>query len=282
MRVYLRARGQDRVGGEFIFLGRAPERQWWREHRHYFEAESPTVLVVSDGATWRVMLAGVPTALRDVSDRAPTYTVVLDGAAGDPDAALALRLVDAFLAELGEVADSPRAGAVIDAQLPPEVIERLRAWTLRDGRQDEAVGEVADRVCQALATLPAPATAGSAPAPASWVSLITDATARAAALHRAATLFAGTAGIVAYLNLPTQAAVVRPLTATAGGAAVLLQSEAALPSGLVDLDPPPAPERPTGPKALAGAAPARRPTVLEITTAAALVALAVMILLMIF
>ena len=195
MSIHLRARGQDRFGGEFVFLGRPPRQQWWRAYRQHFEAESPTVLVVSDHSGWRVMLAGVPTALRDVSDRAPTYTIVLEGDHGDPDARLATGLIAAFIDELGGAEPARRAGAAVDEQLTPDTIERLRAWTLRDNRQDEAADAVASAVRAAMASLPLPSPRSAAGEPPSWAAPVTDPAARSAALARIASLLAGTPGV---------------------------------------------------------------------------------------
>jgi hypothetical protein len=237
---WLHTRGRARHR-DYRFLGPAPQPAWWREYAGETTFEQPTILVRSDGGSWQAYLSGIPSARRDAVGSTIRFSVVLAGAAGQGEHALAL--VACWLH------DQDRGGAgsvsaVLDAAFPEEVVERLIDLG------DAAGGEAATRVVEALAALPAP-DAPSGAAAGSFLGDLGDRAARDAFLGRAQELLAGRAGRALVLNLVGSPQDVAALLDDARPLAVLAPELAA---PLVPLDRPGA----TPGKAVSPRVPTRR------------------------
>jgi hypothetical protein len=215
IRAFVQTRGTARAT-DYAFLGGAPPQPWWRAYRDATAFDHPTVLITSDGARWAAYLSGVPSARVDAVGTVVRYTLVLDGPCGAPDGACVAAAVAAWLDDVAAGA-SGRLSAALDAQFPPDDVQRWLAHTDErhvgrigsDGsavRQIDAASasravtaEVRRRALAALAVLPAPSPAADEPG--SWLGAVRAPAARRAFTSRVAALVAGLPGRALLLNL---------------------------------------------------------------------------------
>jgi hypothetical protein len=238
--VFVQTRGTARAT-DYAFLGGAPPEPWWRAYREATAFDHPTVLVTSDGARWAAYLSGVPSARVDAVGTVVRYTLVLDGACGAPDGACVVAAVAAWLDDVAS-ASSGRLSAALDAQFPPDDVQRWLAHAddrhvRRTGSDESAVrqakaaapsravaAEVRRRALAALAALPPPPLAADQPG--SWLGAVRAPEASRAFTARVAALVAGLPGRALLLNLvggPDDAAA---LLDPASPAAVLVDGSA--------------------------------------------------------
>lgn len=141
----MRTRGRPREL-DYRFLGEAPEEFWWRQYENVTVSAEPTILVESDGRSWRAYIAGIRSQHSDWLGRHIQLTLVLAGectkiavgavaagATGDQDAdrvgaehALALSVIGQSVADLGEQR-AVSAGSRLDSRLTQEDVERMLA-----------------------------------------------------------------------------------------------------------------------------------------------------------
>jgi hypothetical protein len=102
MRLHVRTRGLVR---DYQFIGEPPDSAWWRSYADVTDLEEPTVLVESDGQTWRAYVSGLPSRRQDMYSRAISYDLVMHGecnpAEGD-DHDLALAVIATVVRDLAQ------------------------------------------------------------------------------------------------------------------------------------------------------------------------------------
>ncbi len=160
---------------DYRFLGRAPKDTFWRRYADFTSFERPTAILLSKDGSFRAYLSGIASARRDRTKTPLRYTLVLEGSCRTPAAERVLRALTAFVGDLAEVASGPlkvgSLGRALDAALPEPFVESALAG-MRDaaGQSPPSGGsgagpasgprgpldEVASRVEQAFASLPAP------------------------------------------------------------------------------------------------------------------------------
>ncbi|MGW3206728.1 hypothetical protein [Streptomyces sp. NPDC001135] len=135
---------------DYVFLGGAPEREWWRPLTHGYPAyvfqDKAGIAVSGTGDAWSAVLFGMPSARMDYKPRAIRYTLVVES---EPDeASLAAGLVrlacDASArTALGAALDEVLTAEFVDALLgddpttEPVPIEKLTA-VVRDAAYERA------------------------------------------------------------------------------------------------------------------------------------------------
>lgn len=108
--------------------------------------------VADHGTCWQVILTDLQTRLADLSQRERPFKLVIDGDAGDADAAFGV--VAALLAEIGGDL-SATVGDRLSEQFTAETIEQLRKLTY-DKQVAEAAGQVEALVRQTDRDCPRP------------------------------------------------------------------------------------------------------------------------------
>ena len=225
MGIYVRTRGRQL---DYRFLGAAPEEFWWRSYRPVTDTERPTILLESDGESWRIYVAGISSQRRDLSDRPIQFNLALDGdcASADPDAdaatrELALGVIARAAADLADQLGRAIAGVVLDEQLPRDDVERMLA-----SPGEETLHEAAAAVRAAYHDLPDPPADGDLPpgdwaGEFGWVGGIANSPARGLFLAHVARLLAGGPGRALVLNLFVDDDDLERLPDVSGGLGVL-------------------------------------------------------------
>ena len=155
--IRVQARGSGTTHSDYRFLGRSPDR-WWDRHpaSQYVRWEETAVLAEADATAWRAVVFGIAALHRDALGRRTQIMLEFSGTPGDADAALLVRLLSSVLT------GSEDAAHLLGTHLPPDEIEKLRAWSaIGPDREvpvsaEAAEAEAALRVRAALAELPDP------------------------------------------------------------------------------------------------------------------------------
>lgn len=213
MKIYLQTRG---LVTDYGFLGRAPDERWWLVYREFTSYERPTILVSSEGSTWRVYASGLTSSRRDRVTTPIRYTMVLEGGPGEGED-LATGLIAAWMADTLEKPGTMRAA--LDQQFPEAIVERLM-----NDVSTEAYEEVKRRVRKALESLPAHDALQNADR-LPWVGAMQDSVARRAFLEHVAALLRGTQGAALMVNLvgtPDEAMPIRDQHPGADKLAILI------------------------------------------------------------
>lgn len=150
---------------DYRFLGRAPREAFWRRYSDLTSFERPTALLFVRDGQFRAYVSGVASARRDRTKTPLRYTLVLEGPCRSPAAEGTLRALFAFVEDIRDLRPGPLQvgglGRALDAAFPEAFVESALA-EMRDGAQGPAsegkgaLGEVSERVEQALSSLPAP------------------------------------------------------------------------------------------------------------------------------
>lgn len=203
MQIHLQTRGFGQQD-DYLFIGRDPGERWWEAFSRYTNFEKPSLVVSSDGTTWRVAISGLPTSRRDVVNTPIRSMLLVHGdvtASDGDDVALVGQLVDAWLADQadggGRVADR------LDAAFPQEDIDSLLI------HDDDAVWRRAgDRVRAVMEDLGKPADGPPTESmvadelPPSWIGRRANEPDRASLAGAVRRLVAGRQrGVACYLNL---------------------------------------------------------------------------------
>jgi hypothetical protein len=127
MQLYIRTRGQARMV-DYQFLGKAPEDAWWRPYGSVSILGDPTILLESDGRSWRLYISGIATQRRDATGTRLQFDLVLGGdcdVACSADHELSLGIIATSLAGLAARPLELIPGDQLDAQFGPSEIEKM-------------------------------------------------------------------------------------------------------------------------------------------------------------
>ena len=193
MGIYVRTRGRNR---DYQFLGAPPAEFWWRNYVTVTDIEQPTILLESDGETWRVYVAGIFSQRRDTSDREIQFNLVLDGTCGDAAAdALALPVIHVSVVDLAGQGGRGISGNRLDERLSQDNVERMLPVP-GESTREEAAEAVRAAYKDALGyTAP-----DDASAPGQWIAGIADTRGRRSFMIQARSLLFGQPGRVLVLN----------------------------------------------------------------------------------
>jgi hypothetical protein len=220
MKAYLRTRGRRRPD-DYRFLGSTDPEPWWRAYADRTQFEYPTILVVSDDSGWRAWLSGIPSARLDAVGTTIRYSLDLEGTAGEGGGeADVLRLVEAWLGDLGDLADS-RLQAALDRRFPTDVVEVLYR------SPDESDASVGALIAEVAADLATPDDADTEPTAAEaasehWIGSADGAGARAAFAARVGELLHGGRGRALLFNLSLTEQEARDVVAGGEGPTAIL------------------------------------------------------------
>lgn len=196
----MRTRGRPREL-DYQFAGEAPEDFWWREYRPVTDVERPTILVRSDGLSWRAYIAGIRSARLDSTENSIQFNLVLAGDCGPGDEnALALAIVGWSAAGLAHEDGLFIPGGLLDAQLPADKVERM---LVSPGKATASAAADAVRAAFQESAPAADASLAASPPPqGNWIGGLAAAEARAAFGALAARLLGGgQPGSAVVLNL---------------------------------------------------------------------------------
>lgn len=199
MPVYLQTRGRT---ADYTFLGQAPVELWWSRYRDVTAFEYPTILVHSDGSSWKVYLSGIPSSRKDRVGTTIRYTLALEGAPEDERGrTLASGVTVAWLNDIAESPPSSRLQAALDDQFTEEFVEGIIGD--REGGSASPVAEKLVRAMERLSTMVAGRVepiSGSSTA-SSWVGAVEKPRPRAEFKSRIQALLAGQSGRALLVNL---------------------------------------------------------------------------------
>ena len=127
-----------RVDIDYGFLGTASER-WWRSSLRYVKFEDVAVLLEAEAGAIRLIVSGIPSARRDITDTPIRHTLVLAGRhdADDVTALLPTLVTVGLDAEVR--AD---LGLALDEEFPEDRVVELRTRSEPDPEVDDALWKV--------------------------------------------------------------------------------------------------------------------------------------------
>jgi hypothetical protein len=225
VQIYLRTRGWPR-DLDYKFLGEAPAEFWWRHYRPVSDVERPTILVESDGTSWRAYLAGIWSERRDATDNQIQFNVALSGeclAAEDRD--LGLAVITRSASDLAEQKGAGISGTPLDAMLPRQDVERMLTT---EGEQTRAEAAAAVRAAYGSSLNgngAAAATEGQGLTDAEdgrWLGGMGNVQARAGFAALTKRLLSGQPGRALVVNLPAEEEDIDRLPDMSGALAVLI------------------------------------------------------------
>lgn len=220
MRTYVQTRGTT---ADYAFLGDAPASRWWLDFRDATSFEQPTLIVTFNSGEWRCYFSGIPSRRTDRVGTAIRYTILLEGALGEPIGD-ALKLVAAWLGDATSDTQDQRVQVAMDAVFDEATVQRLLA---RRGTVQESSNEVERLATTAIANLPASTHLQRATESGSWGGSKTSALARTELLARIKELLRGERqGAAALLNLLGTIDEVTKLAERVGPIAALVEDSA--------------------------------------------------------
>lgn len=240
MTIHLAVRGWARSKGEYVPIGIPPADTWWSGYKQWWSDQLPAVMIRSTDRGWSALIHGVESSRRDASGRRPAYMLVFEGAHGDGDADLLLRLLGTWLPGYRRGDAAGPVSVALDDTLTGERVEVLRATggqaagekaenLVRDALADE-------RVLAAHAEPGRATTSSPQPTSESWYGDFADARAQQAFLARVHDLVTGRPGAAFWLNQVPGADQAWDIASQAGGDAAILILEPDQPiSGLVPI-----------------------------------------------
>lgn len=217
MRVFVRTRGRF---ADYQFIGIAPEAPWWRRYADVTDLERPTVLVESDGQTWRAYVSGLASQRQDRILRGIRLDLVLDGEcnpAEGEDHDLALAIITTFLADLAEESDAEAPGIRLGDAIDEAEIEQ---WLVSRDASTSSLAAAAVR--DAYRGLGATQARSDEPPDGSWIGGLGNAASRAAFVALTRQLLAGRSGQALMLGLVENAGDTAQIPAGEGNLGVLV------------------------------------------------------------
>lgn len=192
MGIHVRTRGRTR---DYQFLDDGPSKYWWRSYGEVTDLEKPTILLESNGKSWRAYIAGIFSARRDTGERQIQFNLALDGACDD---AMARELALDIVAESADGLAGGRGDAIpgtrLDERLTEDDVERMLV-TPGEATREEAAEAV--RAAYEGASHPDMATNAT---PGDWAGGAANARARDQFTAVAASLLEGQQGRALLLN----------------------------------------------------------------------------------
>ena len=216
MDVYLRTRGWRL---DYRFLGIAPDDFWWRAYRQVTDPERPTILLESDGTSWRMYVAGIASERLDVTDSKIQFTLAANGPCTGPDQAtrdLVLGIIELSVADLAKSKAASIDGSRLDKRLPRGEVERMLS-----NSGTTTWEQAADAVRVAYKGVHVRVPGGDQPG-GGWLGGAGRPEARDAFIGRSAGLLGGRPGRALALNLFSGDSDVRQLPAFGGDVSVLI------------------------------------------------------------
>src|SRR4051812_12403926 len=122
MQLFVETRSSRRLK-DYRFLGAAPDAVWWSDFRKLTEFEGPSLILLGDGETWRLIASAIPSSRHDSEGSTVRFTLVAEGACVADDGEPSLRLVDCWLADIGRPADESALGQRLDQLLTDEFVD---------------------------------------------------------------------------------------------------------------------------------------------------------------
>jgi hypothetical protein len=127
MRIYVRTRGWPREL-DYEFLGQPPEVSWWRGYDGVTDLEQPTILLESDGRSWRCYVSGLSSQRRDSVGRPVRIDLALAGECGPADfddQQIALAVIGTSIDGLARVHGEFVPGDPLDPWLSEQNVEEM-------------------------------------------------------------------------------------------------------------------------------------------------------------
>ena len=219
MQFYLQTRGRSL---DYAFLGEAPKEIWWSQYRNVTRSEDPTILVHSDGRSWRIYLSGISSRRKDRVGTTIRYTLLIEGECADHYASSA-----AYVAVINWLADAAekRVFGSLQTALDSEFTESFVEDALGAPRGDSRL-EVAKKTAAALGNLailkmgrPTITESGS------WVGNVAQQRPREVFSSRVRALLDGEVGRALLLNSISTEDEARAVVEQGGGAAILIEDD---------------------------------------------------------
>ena len=144
MAFYLQTRGRT---NDYAFLGDMPSDHWWTKYREFTAFEDPTILVHSDGPTWKVCLSGIPSSRKDRVGTTIRYTLVLEGSQSEErSCSAAYESVATWLSDVANAGSQNTLQRELDSEFPEEFVEQ----TIIRHDSKPFGGDIANKIEKAL------------------------------------------------------------------------------------------------------------------------------------
>ena len=181
---------------DYRFLGAAPDAVWWSDFRGLTEFEGPSLILLGDGLSWRLIASAIPSSRRDSEGSAVRFTLAAEGTCDIDDPDLALRLVSCWLADAGRPANESALGQKLDQVLTDDYVD-----TAYDDAEagDGFDHDVQSRLEKVVANLPRPI-AGSHSEVERWYASLESTDSHAPFVGRCRDVLMGTSALACALN----------------------------------------------------------------------------------